>query len=543
MWAPRAKSVSVVGDFNGWTGDPMQLDVASGIWSAFVTAAIEGQFYKYAIDGSLKADPHAFTAELPPGAASVISRSHHIWDESAWPGSGLAGPLPGRPVSIYEVHLGSWRRDDRGRPDFEQLAAYVAELGFTHVELLPVMAHPFAGSWGDQVTSYFAPSARYGSPDELRLLVERMHQHGVGVILDWVPAHFPDDPWALVRFDGEPLYESGDATEWNTLAFDYARPEVREFLISSALFWLNEFQADGLRVDAVSSIVDRPDGVAFLRELTSTIRAQAPNTIVIAEESTSRPGVTDEDGLGFDFKWNMGWVHDYFRLDPELRAAGHDKLTFGLMYAFSEQFVLPLSHDEVVAARGSLYGQMPGDHRQKLANLRLLYAYTWAHPGKQLLFMGDELGQPSAWNSDSTLAWKLLSRPAHAGLQSFVRELNRVYRSEPALWERDGGASGFEWLQVDGAEQGVIAFARYGADRELVFVTNLSESALEHYPLGLPRDGRWRVVIGAEAGFEGLDAVRRPAAGQPFSTTLDLPPLSAVWLVPDAQAPLTAVCP
>jgi len=545
VWAPRASSVSVLGDFNDWNGDAMQLDPDTGIWSTFVDQANEGQFYKYAIDGSLRADPYAFAAELPPGAASVISCSHHIWDEPAWPGTGPARPVPGRALSIYEVHLGSWRRDGRGRPDFEQLAAYVAELGFTHVELLPVMAHPFAGSWGYQVTSYFAPSARYGSPDELKLLIERMHQHGVGVILDWVPAHFPDDPWALVRFDGEPLYESGDATQWNTFAFDYARPEVREFLISSALFWLREFHADGLRVDAVSSML--PDGAAFLSELTSCVRAQAPAAVVIAEESTSWPGVTDENGLGFDFKWNMGWVSDtldYFRTEPAQRAPQHGKLTFGLMYAFDEQFVLPLSHDEVVQARGSLYGQMPGDHREKLANLRLLYAYAWAHPGKKLLFMGGELAQTTAWNADSALPWKLAERPAHAGLQRFVRELNRVYRSEPALWELDGEEGGFAWLDVDGAERGVIAFARYAKEpkRVLVFAANFSSSALTDYQLGLPQGDRWRVVIASdESSPAKLPTLRRPVNNQPFSTTLDLPPVSAVWLVPDAQAPLTAL--
>ena len=533
VWAPRAKSVSVVGDFNEWTGDPMQLDPSSGIWSAVVTAAGEGQFYKYLIDGSLRADPYAFTAELPPGAASVISRPHHIWDEPAWPGTGPAGPVPRRALSIYEVHLGSWRRDGRGRPDFEQLAAYVAELGFTHVELLPVMSHPFAGSWGYQVTSYFAPSARYGSPDQLRALVEAIHAAGVGVILDWVPAHFPDDPWALVRFDGAPLYEASDRSQWNTLVFDYSRAEVRSFLIESALFWLREFRADGLRVDAVSSML--PTGEPFLRELTAAVGDQA---IVIAEESTPA-----SQGLGFDFKWNMGWVHDtlaYFATDPAGRADQHGKLTFGLMYAFDEQFVLPLSHDEVVQSRGSLYGQMPGDHREKLANLRLLYAYTWAHPGKKLLFMGGELAQTSAWNADSALPWKLAERPAHAGVQALVRDLNGLYRDEPALWELDGEQAGFSWLAVDEAAAGVLAFARHSADgRTLVFVANLSGEPKLGYSLELPGGGFWRALL--DTNNSRYAGTGTPAHNQPISTEFNLAPFSAIWLVPDAQSPVAAL--
>jgi 1,4-alpha-glucan branching enzyme len=587
VWAPNARSVSVVGDFNSWDGrlHPMRSLGASGIWELFVPALASGERYKFEVrwrDGTvhLKADPYAFATEVPPSTASVVFRSNHQWGDTGWlERRQLAEPLAA-PLAIYEVHAGSWRWNplEANRPLSyvelaDELAAYVRDLGFTHVELMPVMEHPFAGSWGYQVTGYFAPTARFGTPDDFRAFVDRMHRNGVGVILDWVPAHFPRDDWALARFDGTALYEHADPRrgahpDWGTLVFNLGRVEVRNFLLSNALWWLREFHVDGLRVDAVASMLyldySRREGewvpnafggredleaVAFLKEVNETAYGRMPDAITVAEESTAWPGVsrpTYLGGLGFGFKWNMGWMHDtldYFQRDSVYRQHHHHQLTFSLMYAFSENFVLPLSHDEVVHGKGSLYSKMPGDRWQKLANLRALYAYMWAHPGKKLLFMGGELAQEQEWSHDRSLDWHLLERPEHQGVQSLVRELNRVYRDEPALWEVDSEPSGFRWLEANDAADNVLAFARLSADgtRQLVCVCNLSPVPRYRYRVGVPRPGRWREVLNTDSSFYGgsdvgnlggVQADAQPWHDQPFSAEVTLPPLAAVWLIP-----------
>jgi 1,4-alpha-glucan branching enzyme len=548
-----------------------------------------GACYKYEILGvdgelKLKADPYAQQTEVPPKTASVVFEPSYAWsgDDGEWLARRRADNPLNDPVSIYEVHLGSWRLNtlDGNRSLTytelaDELAAYVQDMGFTHIELLPVMAHPFSGSWGYQVTGYFAPTPIYGSPDDLRHFVDRMHEHGIGVILDWVPAHFPRDEFALARFDGTALYEHADPRrgahpDWGTLVFNYARHEVRNFLISNALFWVREYHVDGIRVDAVASMLyldySRRDGewvpnqfggredldaVAFLKELNEVLYGREPGIITAAEESTSWPGVsrpTYLGGLGFGFKWNMGWMHDtleYFQQDPIYRRFHHHELTFSLLYAFSENFVLPLSHDEVVHGKGSLFEKMAGDRWQKLANLRTLYAYMWAHPGKKLLFMGCEIAQEREWSHERSLDWHLLERPENAGIQALVRDLNRLYREEPALYETDSDPAGFWWLEPNDADRNVLAFARASRDGErvLVFVANLSPVPREHYRLGLPRAGRWREELNTDSTFYGgsdignlggVEAEPIPWNGQPVSAEVTLPPLSGVWLVPDA---------
>ncbi|MGE5635931.1 MAG: 1,4-alpha-glucan branching protein GlgB, partial [Nocardioidaceae bacterium] len=456
----------------------------------------------------------------------------------------------------------------------DELAAYVKDLGFTHVELMPVMEHPFSGSWGYQVSGFFAPTARYGSPDDLRRLVDRLHQHGIGVILDWVPAHFPRDDWALARFDGTALYEHEDPRrgahpEWGTLEFNYGRNEVRNFLLASALFWPREYHVDGMRVDGVASMLyldygraegawipnqyggnEDLDAVAFVKELNEVLHRREPGVIAAAEESTAWPGVsrpTYLGGLGFGFKWNMGWMHDtldYFSRDPVYRRFHHHQLTFSLLYAFSENFILPLSHDEVVHGKGSLYGKMPGDRWQKLANLRALYAYMWAHPGKKLLFMGGELAQEGEWSYERSLDWHLLEQAENAGIQSLVRDLNRLLRGEPALYELDFDGAGFWWLEPNDSSSNVLAFVRAsrGGERVLACVANLAPVPREGYRLGLPRSGRWVEALNTDSQHyggsnvgngEGIEAEPGGWHGQPFSAELTLPPLAVVWLVPE----------
>ncbi len=588
VWAPSARSVSVVGDFNLWDGrlHPMRSLGASGIWELFVPELPEGSLYKYEVrwqDGSLhlKADPLAFRAEQPPKTASITSVSRHEWRDREWLAGRAATESHAGPLSIYEVHLGSWRWNpiEGNRPLTylelaDELADYATDLGFTHVELLPVMHHPFSGSWGYQVTGFFAPTPLFGSPDDLRAFVDRLHRAGLGVILDWVPAHFPSDDFALARFDGTALYEHEDPRrgahpDWGTLIFNYGRTEVRNFLLASALFWLEDYHADGLRVDAVASMLyldySRAEGewlpnvyggrenleaVAFLEELNEVTHRRVPGVIMAAEESTAWPAVsrpTDAGGLGFGFKWNMGWMHDtleYMKHDPIHRRYHHDELTFSLVYAFSENFVLPLSHDEVVHGKGSLLAKMPGDRWQKLANLRALYAYMWAHPGKQLLFMGSELAQEREWSHDSSLDWYLLEQPEHAGVQSLVRDLNRAYRAEPALWELDGDPAGFRWLAANDADANVLAFARIGRGerRVLVCACNFSPVPRHGYRIGLPRGGGWRELVntdGSRYGGSGVGndatmaAEERPWHDQPFSAEVTLPPLGVVWLAPE----------
>jgi 1,4-alpha-glucan branching enzyme len=588
VWAPAARSVSVVGDWNGWDGmtHPMRSLGGAGVWELFIPGVEVGARYKFEIRGPdgtvrVKSDPVAAASEAPPRTASVVEASHYRWHDDDWMAA-RPGRTPWRePVSVYEVHLGSWRRNplqgNRSltyREHAEELVAYVADMGFTHVELLPVMEHPFAGSWGYQSTGYFAPTARFGSPDDFRALVDAFHAAGLGVVLDWVPAHFPRDDHALAMFDGTALYEHADPRrgahpDWGTLIFNYGRTEVRNFLFASALYWLEEMHADGLRVDAVASMLyldysrkagewvpnaqggrEDPDAIAFLRELNERSHARAPGIAVAAEESTSWPGVsrpTGMGGLGFDFKWNLGWMHDtlrYFARDPIHRSHHHDDLTFGLLYAFSEQFVLPLSHDEVVHGKGSLLSKMPGDRWQQLANLRALYGWMWAHPGKKLLFMGGELAQEHEWNHDGSVEWHLRDEPAHAGVAQLVRDLNRAYRHEPALWELDADPAGFAWIEANDAAANVLAFCRFGEERRraLVCVANLSPVPREGYSIGLPNGGRWQEVLNTDAlgyggsghgNFGAVTGVDGPLHGFSHHAVLTLPPLSVTWLAPE----------
>jgi 1,4-alpha-glucan branching enzyme len=587
VWAPAARGVSVVGDFNSWDGrlHPMRSLGSTGIWELFIPDVPEGARYKYEIrtpDGELrlKADPFAQEAELPPQTASVVHRSRHEWRDDAWLERRASIDQMAQPMSIYEVHLGSWRlnplEDNRSLTYLEladELSAYVTDMGFTHVELLPVMAHPFSGSWGYQVTSYFAPSPRFGSPDDLKAFIDRLHGNGIGVILDWVPAHFPRDDWALARFDGTALYEHADPRrgahpEWGTLEFNFGRNEVRNFLVSSGLYWLDRYHADGLRVDAVASMLyldySREEGqwvpnrfggnedleaVAFLKQLNETVYGRQPGTLTAAEESTAWPGVsrpTYLGGLGFGFKWNMGWMHDtlaYFQQDPVYRRWHHHELTFSLVYAFTENFVLPLSHDEVVHGKGTLYAKMPGDRWQKHANLRALYAYMWAHPGKKLLFMGQEFAQEQEWSEQRSLDWHLLGDRDKSGVQALVRDLNTVYRGRPALWENDFEGTGFYWLEPNDAEHSVVAFARTSKDFTDIVACclNLTPVPRYRYRIGLPRPGRWVECVNTDAevyggsnvgNLGGVEAEAIPWGGQPFSAEITLPPLGGIWLIP-----------
>jgi 1,4-alpha-glucan branching enzyme len=596
VWAPAARSVSVVGDFNSWDGrlHPMRSLGASGVWELFIPDVGDGAHYKYEIrtqtgELRLKADPVAFEAELHPGTNSIVHHSRHRWRDAKWLRARKTADVAARPMSIYEVHAGSWRlnplEDNRSLTYLEladELAAYVADMGFTHVELMPVMAHPFTGSWGYQVTSYFAPSPLYGSPDDLRTFVDRMHAHGIGVLLDWVPAHFPRDDWALARFDGSALYEHEDPRrgahpDWGTLVFNLARNEVRNFLIANALFWVREYHVDGIRVDAVASMLYRDysrkagewvpnehggredlDAVTFLQELNVILYGNDSSIVTVAEESTSWPGVsrpTYLGGLGFGAKWNMGWMHDtleYFHHDPIHRRFHHHELTFSMIYAYSENFVLPLSHDEVVHGKGSLITKMPGDRWQQFANLRALYAYMWAHPGKKLLFMGQEFAQEAEWNHQRSLDWHLLERPEHAAMQSLVRDLNTVYCDEPALWSQDWDSAGFRWLEPNDADANVLAFIRRSPhdERVLVCVANNSPVVRERYRVGLPAAGTWRELLnsdslhygGANVGNGGvLSSEPLPWNEQAQSVLLTLPPLAVLWLVPDAQQYAAAI--
>ncbi|HEX2575684.1 MAG TPA: 1,4-alpha-glucan branching protein GlgB [Aquihabitans sp.] len=587
VWAPAAQRVTVVGDWNHWdrATTPLERVDGSEVWAGFSADAHEGHRYKFAItgpDGATveHADPLAFRTEGAPATASIVHTSRHRWADDAWLTRRDAADQWASPMSVYEVHLGSWRRDpaepDRERTFRElapELAAYVTDLGFTHVELLPVMGHPFAGSWGYQVTSYFAPAARWGEPDDLRFLIDTLHQAGVGVILDWVPAHFPKDEWALGRFDGTPLYEHpdprrGEQPDWGTYVFDFGRGGVRSFLLSNARFWLEEYHVDGLRVDAVASMLyldysrahdawlpndhggrENLEAVSLLQEANVVIHADHPGVLSIAEESTAWPGVSrpvDGGGLGFGFKWNMGWMHDtldYFSHDPIHRRYHHHDLTFSTHYAFTENFVLPLSHDEVVHGKGSLLTKMPGDRWQQLANVRALFGWMWAHPGKQLLFMGGEFAQEREWDHDRSIDWHLLADQGHAGVHQLVRDLNRTYRGEPALWEVDFAPGGFTWLVGDDADGNVAAFLRRGADgRAIACVANLSPTPRYDYVVGLPTEGRWCEVLNTDAELYGGSGVGNlgavvadgPAAhGQPTSATATLPPLGVVWFQPE----------
>ncbi len=576
VWAPNAQYVSVVGDFNNWdpASDPLGSIGDPGIWEGFVEGAHEGQCYKFHLDGQDKADPLAFRSEVPPRTASVVFKPSYDWTDDDWLERRRAQDPLTRPLSIYEVHAGSWRKGLGWRELADQLAPYVKDLGFTHIELLPVMQHPFSGSWGYQVTGYYAPQSTMGSPDDFRYLVDKFHASGIGVILDWVPAHFPRDVWALANFDGTALYEHSDPRrgahpDWGTLVFNLGRTEVRNFLLANALFWLREYHVDGLRVDAVASMLyldysrkagewvpnefggrEDLEAVSFLKELNELIHAREPGVISAAEESTAWPAVsrpTYVGGLGFGFKWNMGWMHDtlsYFEREPIHRRFHHHELTFSLVYAWNENFILPLSHDEVVHGKGSLLQKMPGDRWQQLANLRALLAYMWAHPGKNLVFMGAELADPWEWSEEGELPWWLLEHAEHAGMRDLVRDLNVSYAEEPALWEVDFSHDGFLWLEPNDAGANALAFARRAADGErwLVCVANLSPIAREGYRLGLPAPGRWVEALNTDSTYYGgsgvgsLGAVTadgRPWHDQPQSAELTLPPLGVVWLRPE----------
>ncbi len=581
VWAPNAQKVSVVGDWNRWDGnvDPLEPTGSSGIWQAVVPQAAEGAKYKFELVGAdghlrLKADPFAFAAEVPPRTASVVYSSTYEWHDADWLATRRTQDLLVRPLSIYEVHASSWRLGLGWRELAEQLVPYVQELGYTHVELLPVMHHPFSGSWGYQVTGFYAPVSTLGSPDDFRALVDALHAAGIGVILDWVPAHFPRDEFALAQFDGTALYEHADPRrgahpDWGTLVFNLGRNEVRNYLLANALYWVREFHADGLRVDAVASMLyldysrnegewvpnafggrEDLDSVSFLKELNEVLHDREPGVLSIAEESTAWPGVsrpTYLGGLGFGFKWNMGWMHDtleYFSKEPIHRRFHHHELTFSLVYAWNENFVLPLSHDEVVHGKGSLYARMPGDRWQRFANLRALYGYMWAHPGKQLLFMGGEFGQEREWSEPAgSLDWHALEDPDHAGVLAVIRDLNRVYRDEPALWELDFSHEGFRWLEPNAANENILAFARLSKDgsRRLVCFCNLSPVVRRNFRVGLPAAGRWREALNTDSRFYGgsdvgngwgVEAESVPWMEQPWSAEIMLPPLATIWLVP-----------
>jgi 1,4-alpha-glucan branching enzyme len=609
VWAPNARAVRVVGDWNLWDGRVHQMRMlgSSGVWELFIPGVGPGSHYKYELITAerrliLKADPMAFRTEVPPGTASIVAGpSEHAWADEGWLADRETGLQHERPLSIYEMHVGSWRwtqgNDSQWRPLTylelaERLPAYLVDLGFTHVEFLPVAEHPFGGSWGYQVSAYYAPTARFGSPDDFRTLVDALHRAGIGVLVDWVPAHFPRDEFALAHFDGTALYEHedprrGTQPDWGTLVFNFGRNEVKNFLLANALYWLEEFHIDGLRVDAVASMLyldysrkagewipnafggrENLEAVAFLKETNETVYLEHPGAMMIAEESTAWPAVSRPiylGGLGFGFKWNMGWMHDtldYFENDPLFRRYHQGELTFGLIYAWHENFVLPLSHDEVVHGKGALLNKMPGDRWQQRANLRALFGWMWAHPGKQLLFMGGELGEDREWSHDRSLDWHLANNPAHAGIQELIRALNRSYRGQSALWQCDFGPEGFRWIDAGDTDNSVLSFLRFGAGAQdalfppdggeggsggrglpvVACIANLTPVVHVGYQVGLPLAGTWRELINTDAECFGgsgvgngghVTATDSSWHGLPSSAHLTLPPLSVLWLVPE----------
>lgn len=586
VWAPNAESVAVTGSFNNWEKgcDLLQpRNDSSGIWEGFIAGAKKGDSYKYHISSRYngykveKSDPFAFYSETPPKTASVIWDHDYQWNDSDWMNERAAVNSLNKPFSVYEVHLGSWKRNVEENNRYltyreiaHQLADHVKALSFTHVEILPVMEHPFYGSWGYQTLGYFAPSARYGEPGDFMYFVDHLHREGIGVILDWVPSHFPGDEHGLVYFDGTHLYEHSDRRkgfhpEWNSYIFNYGRYEVKSYLLSSALFWLDKYHVDGIRVDAVASMLyldyarkegewipnsyggnENLEAMDFLKQLNESIYRDFPDVQTIAEESTSWPMVTRpvySGGLGFGMKWNMGWMHDtleYFSKDPVHRKYEHDKLTFSIWYAFSENFMLPLSHDEVVYGKNSLLGKMPGDQWQKFANLRLLYGYMYGHPGKKLLFMGGEFGQWNEWEHDSSLDWHLLQYSDHRGLMNWLGDINNLYRNEPALSEFDFDNSGFEWIEYGDRENSVISFIRKGSSTDdiILVACNMTPVLRENYRLGVPSRGYWKELLNSDAetyggsgkgNMGGVDSVPVPSNGKYQSINITLPPLAVVF--------------
>jgi 1,4-alpha-glucan branching enzyme len=588
VWAPNAQRVSVVGDFNSWDGrvHPMRSLGSSGVWEIFLPVARLGHRYKFEIRSRhgeilLKTDPYGAAFEVPPLSASIVTESAYRWQDGDWIAErAQAGGWFDRPMCCYEVHLGSWMRVPEEGDRYltykelgDRLIPYVKDMGYTHIELLPVMEHPFSGSWGYQVTGFFAPTSRFGTPDEFRGFVDACHREGIAVILDWVPGHFPKDAHAIARFDGTALYEhadprQGEHRDWGTLIFNYGRNEVRNFLLANALYWLHEFHVDGLRVDAVASMLyldysrtadewipnrfggrENLDAIEFVRQLNTLTHAEHPGTITVAEESTAWPSVsrpTYVGGLGFTYKWNMGWMNDtleYIQKDPVYRRYDHWHLTFSLIYAFTENFILPFSHDEVVHGKGSMFEKMPGDDWQRAAGLRTLYGFMYAHPGKKLMFMGMEFGQGGEWNYDNSLSWHLLEFPMHSGISQFVKDLNRVYASEPALHQIDFDPAGFQWIDCNDSENSVISFIRRAKDPDdlVVAVLNFTPVPREGYRIGVPVDGGYTELLNSDAEAYGGSNCGNAGAiftepiashGQAQSLNLTLPPLGCLLLKP-----------
>jgi len=576
VWAPNARNVSLICDNNFWDrkSNPMIPLGSNGLWEIFIPDLGPGTKYKFAIEGRDgkwvdHADPMARQTEVPPHTASIVNESNYQWSDAPWITNRAMYQPWKSPVSVYEVHLGSWKPGLSYRELAKELGDYVLSQGFTHIEFLPVTEHPYSPSWGYQVTSYFAPTSRFGTPDDFRYLVDELHQRGIGVLLDWVPAHFPKDEWALARFDGTALYEHedprlGEHPDWGTLIFNFGRNEVRNFLVSSALYWFEEFHIDGLRVDAVASMLyldySRKEGewipnefggrenlsaVKFLQEATATAYKRYPGIMMIAEESTAWGGVTKpttENGLGFGFKWNMGWMHDtlqYLHHEPVHRVYHHNEITFSILYAWSENFLLPLSHDEVVHGKGALVNKFPGDRWQKLATLRALYGYMWAHPGKKLLFMGSEFAQNDEWRESQSLDWHLTQYEEHSGVQQLISDINHEYQNAPALWQKDVMSSGFQWLIGDDGSGNTLAFARWANDGSaLISVTNFSPVPHERYRLPVPKSGPWKEIINTDSlkyggsGFVNSDLVLTDVEshGCENSLLMRLPPLATIWI-------------
>ncbi len=577
VWAPNAQAVRVVGDFNSWDGTcyPMRSMGGTGVWELFIPGVKPGALYKFQIltkagNWITKIDPMARRTEVPPATSSVVDVSEYKWRDKDWMNQRARTDALKSPMSIYELHLGSWRGPKNYRDLAPELIGHVKYLGFTHVEFMPLAEHPFGGSWGYQVTGYYAPTSRFGTPDDLRFLIDELHNAGIGVILDWVPAHFPKDDWALARYDGEALYEDadprrGDHPDWGTHVFNFGRTEVRNFLVANASFWLEEFHIDALRVDAVASMLyldySRKDGewlpniyggrenldaIKFLQEANATAYRRNPGIMMIAEESTAFQGVsapTDFGGLGFGFKWNMGWMHDsleYIQRDPAWRKYHHGEITFSMLYAYDEKFVLPISHDEVVHGKGSLLAKMPGDHWQKLANMRAYLAFMWTHPGKKLLFMGQEFAQPSEWSESRDLDWWLLDHHPHRGMQQLVSDMNKLYVDNPSFWELDHDHAGFQWIDGGNADQNILSFLRFdAAGNPIAVVVNFAGHPYHNFRLGLPKPGLWQEILNTDAevyggsgvgNFGGVQTQEQQSHGRPYSAEINVPPLGSVWL-------------